>query len=563
MWIRLKIESPDDTSDLLDFELSGPISLGRDIACNVVLPSPDVSRQHIVLWPSKNAIEIEDSSSNGSWLNSVKFHKERVSLEGKGIVRIGPYLIEITSSSDKKTSRRRLDSSSSFRVGSGLIPITSGATRAVSSNTLHPFEATREIDPAFRRRIHRMLLERLDLASHGSKVANDRELRLQVRAALLKLISEHREQLPAGCNTEKLADEITDEALGLGPLEALLADSTVSEIMVVDSETIFVERYGRIERSHQRFTDEEAVRSVIERIITPLGRRIDESNPLVDARLKDGSRVNAIIRPLAIKGAAITIRKFSKALFSIDQLVQTSSLSEAMAQFLVRSVKAKKNIIIAGGTGSGKTTLLNVLSSVIPEDERIVTIEDSAELQLPQQHVVPLESKMANLERQGEFTIRDLLKNALRMRPDRIVVGECRGGEALDMLQAMNTGHEGSLTTIHANSPAEAVSRLETLVLMSGIELPVRAIREQIAGSIDLIVHQARLSDGSRRVLGIAEVGAVSEDGTVSIRDIFEFHRSGIDSEGRILGSYETTGYLPTFLAEFESLGLVTNGHYL
>ena len=295
--------------------------------------------------------------------------------------------------------------------------------------------------------------------------------------------------------------------------------------------------------------------------MTPLGRRIDESSPLVDARLKDGSRVNAVIKPIALRGSCITIRKFAKIPLTLEKLIGYGTITEQMARFLTRSVIAKKNIVISGGTGSGKTTLLNVLSSVIPEDERIVTIEDAAELQLKQPHVVALETRPANLEGRGEYTIRDLVKNALRMRPDRIVVGECRGGEALDMLQAMNTGHDGSLTTTHANSPQEAISRLETLVLMAGIELPVRAIREQIAGSVHLIVQQSRLSDGSRKITAISEVVGIDRDsGEIETRPIFEFVRTGTSEKGKVVGEFRATGYLPTYLNDFIVMGLVQRG---
>jgi pilus assembly protein CpaF len=321
----------------------------------------------------------------------------------------------------------------------------------------------------------------------------------------------------------------------------------VTEIMVVDPETIYVERNGLIEQSGQRFTDDEAVRAVIERIVTPIGRRIDESCPLVDARLPDGSRVNAVIPPLATRGACITIRKRPSARLELADLVARGSLSKAMARFLEHSVRARRNIVIAGGTGSGKTTLLNVLSAAIPSAERIVTIEDAAELALQQKHVVSLEAKVSNLEGRGAFTIRDLLKNALRMRPDRIIVGECRGGEALDMLQAMNTGHEGSMTTTHANSPREAVARLETLCLMAGLDLPLRVVRHQLAASVQLLVQTARLLDGSRRVTSITEVIGVDPDGSIELREIFRFEQTGLADDGRVLGDLLPTGFLPTF----------------
>jgi pilus assembly protein CpaF len=340
----------------------------------------------------------------------------------------------------------------------------------------------------------------------------------------------------------------------------LLADPDVTEIMVVDAHHIFVERAGKLTLTGAQFTDEERMRAAIERIVTPLGRRIDESSPLVDARLPDGSRVNVVIRPLALRGSCITIRKFARARITVERLLALDALSPAMARFLERSVRAKKNIVISGGTGSGKTTLLNVLSSAIPDDERIVTIEDAAELQLSQPHVVSLESRPANMEGKGEVSIRDLVKNALRMRPDRIVVGECRGGEALDMLQAMNTGHDGSLTTTHANSPSEALNRLETLALMAGLALPVRAIREQIVKSVHLVVQQTRLGDGSRRITAISELAGLDAQGAVRLRPLFEFVRSGTSAQGKAVGAYEPTGYLPSFLSDFVVLGLIPAG---
>lgn len=415
-----------------------------------------------------------------------------------------------------------------------------------------------------RREIHRQLLEHLDLASLNSQQLDDPSMRPKVISALRRILELMGGRVPQDVDRDRLVGELADEALGLGPLERLLADPLVSEIMVVDADTIYIERSGKLELSDQRFTDDERVRAVIERIVTPLGRRIDESSPLVDARLKDGSRVNAVIKPLALKGSCITIRKFAKVPLTLEKLIGYGALSEQMGRFLTRCVKAKKNIIISGGTGSGKTTLLNILSAAIPPDERIVTIEDAAELQLSQPHVVSLETRPANMEGKGEYTIRDLLKNAMRMRPDRVVVGECRGGEALDMLQAMNTGHDGSLTTTHANSPIEALKRIETLCLMAGIDLPSRAVREQIAGSIHLIVQQTRFSDGSRKVSAISEVVGLDEELNFELVPIFQFVRSGTGPKGEVLGAFRATGYLPSFLNEFIVKGLVPKtGPYL
>jgi pilus assembly protein CpaF len=423
---------------------------------------------------------------------------------------------------------------------------------------------TKLVTVEVRRRIHRMLLDHLDLATLDRTKMDERVMRPKVLDALKRIIQSIARDLPQGTDLAQLIEEMSDEALGLGPLELLLADDSVNEIMVVDPSTIFVERGGRIEHTPLRFTDDESVRAVIERIVTPLGRRIDESTPLVDARLKDGSRVNAVIKPLALRGACITIRKFARSALQLEDLVRFGALTEQMGRFLVRSVTSRKNIVISGGTGSGKTTLLNVLSGAIPAEERVVTIEDAAELRLVQPHVVSLESRPANMEGKGEITIRDLVKNALRMRPDRIVVGECRGGEALDMLQAMNTGHDGSMTTTHANSPREAIARLETLVMMSGLDLPSRAIREQISQSVHVVLQQSRLSDGSRKVTSIAEVTGIDEDtGEVVVSEIFRFERTGTGKGGKVLGEFRATGFLPSFLDDFIKRGLVREGDYL
>jgi pilus assembly protein CpaF len=422
-------------------------------------------------------------------------------------------------------------------------------------------DAKQKAEVELRREIHKLLLEHLDLATIDAKKLDDPSMRPKVLNALRRIVAGLEGRIPREISPDTLIGELADEALGLGPLERFLADPTISEIMVVDPNTIYIEQHGKITLSHARFTDDERVRAVIERIVTPLGRRIDESSPLVDARLKDGSRVNAVIRPIALRGSCITIRKFAKIPLTLEKIVSFGTMTERMGRFLTRCVHAKKNIVISGGTGSGKTTLLNVLSGAIPEEERIVTIEDAAELQLKQPHVVSMETRPPNLEGRGEYTIRDLVKNALRMRPDRIVVGECRGGEALDMLQAMNTGHDGSLTTTHANSPMEAVSRLETLVLMAGLELPMRAIREQIASSVHLIVQQSRLSDGSRKVTAISEIiGIDRESNEIEMRPIFEYIRTGTGEKGKVEGEFRATGYLPSFLPTFIVMGLVKRG---
>jgi pilus assembly protein CpaF len=349
----------------------------------------------------------------------------------------------------------------------------------------------------------------------------------------------------------RLFEAVAAEILGFGPIEPLLKDNTINEIMVNGPRLVYIERHGRLEKTNVQFQNDEHVMRVIDRIVAPLGRRIDESSPYVDARLPDGSRVNAIIPPLTLNGPVITIRKFSKDPFTVDDLIRFGTLTPEMAMFIKACVEARLNIVVAGGTGSGKTTTLNVLSSFIPNDERIITVENAAELQLRQEHVITLESRPANIEGRGEVSIRDLVINCLRMRPDRIVVGEVRGGEALDMLQAMNTGHDGSLTTLHANTPRDALSRLETMVLMAGMDLPVRAIREQISAAVNLIVQQERMKDGSRKISSVTEVQGMEGD-VIVMQDVFLFEQTGIEG-GKIVGRMKPTGIRPKFIEKFEA----------
>jgi pilus assembly protein CpaF len=351
---------------------------------------------------------------------------------------------------------------------------------------------------------------------------------------------------------KKVVEELINDLTGFGPINPLLLDPEISEVMVNGPNQVYVERGGKIEISYVQFRDDEHVMNIIDKIVAPIGRRVDESSPMVDARLPDGSRVNVIIPPLALKGPTITIRKFSKDPFTIDNLIDFGTITRDMAIFLEACVKARLNIFVSGGTGSGKTTTLNVLSSFIPRDERIITIEDAAELQLWQDHVVSLESRPSNIEGKGAITIRDLVRNSLRMRPERIVIGEVRGGEALDMLQAMNTGHDGSLATGHSNSPRDMISRLETMVLMGGIDLPVKAIREQIAGAIDVIIQQSRLKDGSRRITYITEVQGMEGD-VIVLQDIFSFRQIGVDEQGKIAGKLIPTGIRPKFYDRLET----------
>ncbi|MBI5396684.1 MAG: CpaF family protein [Verrucomicrobia bacterium] len=414
----------------------------------------------------------------------------------------------------------------------------------------------REISPqvylAFKNRVLTDLVQELD--EKFMEKTDQASLRLRVETLVEQKI--HDEKLPFSRAVRlSLITDIADELLGYGPLEAPLRDQTITEIMINGPQVVYVERNGKIERAAIHFRDEAHLRQVIDRIVTPLGRRIDESSPMVDARLPDGSRVNAIIPPLALDGSVLTIRKFGKHRLTPDDLVRLGSITPQMVAFVAACVRIKLNVLVSGGTGSGKTTLLNVLSSFIPPGERIVTIEDAAELRLQQPHCVRLEARPANIEGKGLIGIRDLVRNALRMRPDRIVVGECRGGEALDMLQAMNTGHDGSLTTLHANTPRDCTSRLETMVMMAGMELPSRAIREQIASAIQLIVQVARLSDGSRKVISVTEVQGM-EGQVITLQDLFVFRQTNVDAQGRVVGQMESTGLLPKFYHRFATAGI-------
>ena len=527
-----------------------PIIIGRDERCQVRLPSDFVSRQHAVVTLGEGSLEINDVSSNGTLAGGTVLHRRAMDVAYGTPIGIGEYTLFIHLVSPEE-SPATIDAYADRPPAQEAAPAASVTTAP---------EGPALIDRAIRREIHHRLLDYLDLAKLDASKIEDPSMRPKVLLALRRIMSSLPAGIPEGPSRDVLLGELADEALGLGPLEGFLADPEVDEIMVVDANTIYVESHGKLIRTKAYFTDDERVRAVIERIVTPLGRRIDESSPLVDARLRDGSRVNAIIRPLAIKGTCITIRKFARTPLAMDDLISLGALTARMARFLQRCVVAKKNLVISGGTGSGKTTLLNVLSAFIPAEERIVTIEDAAELRLSQPHVVSLETRPSNMEGKGQYTIRDLVKNSLRMRPDRIVVGECRGGEALDMLQAMNTGHDGSLTTVHANSSVEALARLETLALMSGLDLPARAIREQIGASIDVIIQQNRYSDGSRRIGEISEVVGLDDDGLFELRTLFRFVRSGTGKSGEILGHYRPTGYLPSFLDQFIVMGLVAPG---
>jgi pilus assembly protein CpaF len=405
-----------------------------------------------------------------------------------------------------------------------------------------------------RHKIHHVLIDELGPILYDKRISEE-DLRRRVHEQLHAALAQERAPLSAA-DKAQLIQDVSDDILGYGPIDRLLKDEELTEVMVNGPGSVYIERAGKLERTDARFVDEEHLRRIIDKIVSEVGRRVDESNPMVDARLPDGSRVNAIIHPLAIGGPFLTIRKFSKDPFQIDDLIRFGTLNAASARFLQACVVGRLNIIVSGGTGTGKTTTLNVLSSFIPADERIVTIEDAKELQLHQDHVLALEARPPNIEGRGQVTIRDLVKNALRMRPDRIVVGECRSGEALDMLQAMNTGHDGSLTTIHSNTPRDTLSRIETMTLMAGFDLPVRAIREQMASALDCIVQLTRLRDGTRRITHISEVQGMEGD-VITLQDVFMFdYSAGVDERGRFRGHLQATGVRPKFTEKLQDLGI-------
>ncbi len=497
---------------------SGGVAIGRSTDCQVILRSKDVSSRHAQLVIRDKVCWLQDlGSSNGTLLRK------------------------------KKIVQHRLASGDEFSIGTYRFIFAENA-----ESFAEKAEATME---EIRQQLHAQLIGELNLKRLTLAQMADKALLRRADDVMDKLIKEREKDIPAQYNRAELKKAVLDAALGLGPLEDLLADGDVTEIMVNGPQNIYVERLGRLQRSTKSFLGKNEILTAIERIVGPIGRRIDESSPTVDARLQDGSRVHAIIPPLALDSPTITIRKFPKKRIKVEDLVGYGSLSDSMGRFLRVCVLATKNMVISGGTGSGKTTLLNVMGAFIPDGERIVTIEDSAELRLPQEHVVRLETRPANIEGKGEVTIRDLVRNALRMRPNRVVIGECRGGEALDMLQAMNTGHDGSLTTVHANSPPDAVRRLENLVLYAGTDLPLKAIRELIFSAVHIFVQISRFSDGSRKLTSIAEVASM-HDGEIKLQEIFVYSRTGINENGRIEGRYSATGVIPTFVEELRQAGI-------
>jgi pilus assembly protein CpaF len=544
-------------------------TIGRDRNNLVVLHGWLVEAVHARVEKQDNGIYINANSAKAKIsINNQKI-KQYGPITSSDVIRIGDYHIHVSDRSNEKQlikppkpSNQNISNieSTKAKVNAVIKTSSDSGSKALSVNGADVVtpesinDSDKKLSEKWRGSIHRKLFEIMDLRRVNISDMSDEELREYTKNAINEILPTLTD-FPKQLDKQSIAKQVLAEAVGLGPLEDLLEREDISEVMVNAHDEIFYEESGKLKKSVITFTDDSSVISAIERIVSPLGRRIDESSPMVDARLKDGSRVNAIIPPLALKGPCITIRKFMKERLTAQHLINFGSVDRSMVDFLNMAIKFKRNVVISGGTGSGKTTLLNVLSNFIPEDERIVTVEDAAELKLYQPNLVSLEARPANQEGKGAVPIRDLVKNCLRMRPDRIVVGECRGGEALDMLQAMNTGHDGSLTTIHANSPRDCIGRLEVLVLMSGMDLPVRAIREQISSAVNMIVQQTRFSCGTRKVTSISEVTGV-EGETVQIAEIFKFKQTGFDEKGKVAGHFESTGLVPEFYENLRKRGI-------
>jgi len=522
--------------------------VGKLVTNDLYLDKTNISRAHCQIVDLKGNFIVRDlGSRNGTYVEGKRITSEVPLAEGSRI-DLGSIQIVFHAGQPQPTAAA---------TGPGAkAPATQAAPSAARPAARK--DGRRLVPTELKKNIHERLLVDLDLRHIDITEQSEEELREKTDTVVRNIVSTMGDEIPTWLPQKQLIKEVVDEAVGLGPLEDLLADRDVDEIMVNDWDRIYVERHGKLELTDKSFTDRGQIIHIIRRIIAPLGRRIDESSPMVDARLRDGSRVNAIIAPLALTGPTLTVRKFAAEPFTDKDLMGFGTMTQQIVDFLKLAVKYRSNMVISGGTGSGKTTLLNVVSAFIPDTERIVTIEDAAELKLQQPHVVSLEAKPPNIEGTGAIPIRELVRNSLRMRPDRIIVGECRGGEALDMLQAMNTGHDGSLTTVHANSERDALARVETMVLMAGMELPSRAIREQIASAIDFIVHEARLTDGTRKIEGISEVTGMEGD-VVTMQPVYEFKQSGFGDGGKVLGAFRPTGAIPKFIHDLRARGIAVD----
>jgi pilus assembly protein CpaF len=586
--LQVEIIDPDGEKRLV--QVPDDCVIGKSAQNEIRLDSWRVSKEHARLFTTPSGVLVDDMGGLGGVnVNGQRIELQYGPLKSNDVVTIGPFKLRVMeigaasgvvqaaspgSRSNTAAYRNQLATEEiqasrmvAERVQQEMMqvePTKSGepdeaGPNAVASSDfpliLAPDPRRKELEFEWRKRIHAELLETMDLRRHDVSSMSDERLRFETDTLIRQILQTQDADIPQQLDRELLCKQVLNEAIGLGPLEELLEDDSVSEIMVNRFDEIYVERGGRLQKHPLTFTGDRAVLGVIERIVAPLGRRIDESSPMVDARLKDGSRVNAIIPPLALKGPTLTIRKFAKRKLSAQDLVQFGAISPAMAEFLKVCVESRKNIVVSGGTGSGKTTLLNILSNFIPAGERVITVEDAAELKLHHEHLISLEARPANVEGKGAIHIRDLVKNTLRMRPDRIVVGECRGAEALDMLQAMNTGHEGSLTTLHANTPRDGLARLETMVLMAGMDLPLTAIREQIASAVDMVVQQTRFACGTRMVTSITEIAGM-ESGKIQIQELFKFVNQGYTaSNGKVRGYFTACDMVPSFYEELRAIG--------
>jgi len=533
------------------------IIIGKGAESTLRLYGWRIGSDHAQLVEKNDGLYIYNNNKGGAtFVNDIEREEYGPLLE-EDEIRIHNYIIKVT-----HLGLKGVEGDSKFPNGTEannkqeatLSDNDSGITSPKDSVGIKKLDRIQELYKDWQVIIHEQLLQQMDLRRLAIHEMSDEELRALTQKILSDVIAKNK-KFPVEIDKNELTKRALAEAIGLGPLEPMLEDDDISEIMVNSADEIYFEKRGKLYKSDVTFSSNQAVLYAIERIVTPLGRRIDESSPLVDARLKDGSRVNAIIPPLALKGPSITIRKFMKQRLHGNDLINFGSASKEMMEFISKAVENRQNIIVSGGTGSGKTTLLNILSNNIPDHERIVTIEDSAELKLYQPNLVSLESRPPNQEGKGEVGIRDLVKNSLRMRPDRIVVGECRGGEALDMLQAMNTGHDGSLTTLHANSAVDCLSRLEVLVLMAEMDLPSRAIREQIASSVDIVIQQTRFPCGSRKITGISEVTGI-DNGRILLGEIFRFEQKGYGADEKVQGEFVATGQIPSFYEELRNSGI-------
>ncbi len=586
----LQVEVQDSEGNKRLMQVPDDCVIGKGAQNEVRLDSWRVSKDHARLFKTPSGVLLEDVGSfSGVSVNGKRIESQYGPLQPNDVINIGPYKLRVSelgnstgvvqaahpkSRSDTAAIRNQLATEElkvsrmvAERVQRELMLAQQQATQGMQGDErtvddpagfaliVAPDPTRKQLEFEWRKRVHAKLLETMDLRRHDVHSMSDERLRQETEGLIRQILKDEEAELPQELDRELLCKQVLNEAIGLGPLEELLEDDSVTEVMVNRFDEIYIERAGRLQRHPLTFTGDRAVMGVIERIVAPLGRRIDESSPMVDARLKDGSRVNAIIPPLALKGPCLTIRKFAKRKLSAEDLVQFGAISPDMAEFLRLCVAGRKNIIVSGGTGSGKTTLLNILSNFIHPGERVITVEDAAELKLHHEHLISLESRPPNVEGKGAVLIRDLVKNTLRMRPDRIVVGECRGAEALDMLQAMNTGHEGSLTTLHANTPRDALARLETMVLMAGMELPLVAIREQVASAVDIIVQQTRFACGSRMVTSIAEISGM-ESGKIQLQELFRFVNQGYGGpNGKVQGYFTGCDMVPSFYEELRVTG--------